>query len=201
MKLTTCDTEAPAPTTTSSDEEDAKLQQVNEENRSLISSSSSTSSSYSATRDTMTSEICSHAAQQQPPLFQPSPEDSLCTKFANTSLNKKQTTTQVQPLPPAAAAAAAAIKVESMDNCPSSDSLGQSASDSTVSPVEACSYVKLYKIQEKIRSGGFGVVFRGVRRFDNMPIAIKIIRKDKINLWTDVSVSHLSVLVTVNLRR
>lgn len=42
----------------------------------------------------------------------------------------------------------------------------------------------LYKIQEKIRSGGFGDVFKGVRRFDNLPIAIKIIRKEKINQWS-----------------
>ena len=42
----------------------------------------------------------------------------------------------------------------------------------------------LYKIQEKIRSGGFGDVFKGVRKLDLTPIAIKIIRKDKINSWT-----------------
>lgn len=42
----------------------------------------------------------------------------------------------------------------------------------------------LYKIQEKIRSGGFGDVYKGVRKIDHAPIAIKIIRKDKINSWT-----------------
>lgn len=42
----------------------------------------------------------------------------------------------------------------------------------------------LYKIQEKIRSGGFGDVFKGVRKIDLAPIAIKIIRKEKINSWT-----------------
>jgi serine/threonine protein kinase len=42
----------------------------------------------------------------------------------------------------------------------------------------------LYKIQEKIRSGGFGDVYKGVRKIDHSPIAIKIIRKDKINSWT-----------------
>lgn len=41
----------------------------------------------------------------------------------------------------------------------------------------------LYKIQQKIRSGGFGDVYRGTRIIDNLPIAIKIIKKDKINSW------------------
>lgn len=42
----------------------------------------------------------------------------------------------------------------------------------------------LYKIQQKIRSGGFGDVYKGTRKIDNLPIAVKIIRKDKINSWT-----------------
>lgn len=42
----------------------------------------------------------------------------------------------------------------------------------------------LYRIQQKIRSGGFGDVYRGTRNIDDLPIAIKIIKKDKINSWT-----------------
>lgn len=53
---------------------------------------------------------------------------------------------------------------------------------SSISPIE---YNKVYKIQEKIRSGGFGDVYKGQRRTDNMPIAIKIIKKDKITLWNN----------------
>lgn len=49
--------------------------------------------------------------------------------------------------------------------------------------VELSNYTKV----EKIRSGGFGEVFAGVRRSDSQPIAIKKIRKDKISLWNDVS--------------
>lgn len=48
----------------------------------------------------------------------------------------------------------------------------------------------LYKIQEKIRSGGFGDVYKGIRRVDNLPIAIKIIRKERINQWF-VNVSNI----------
>ncbi|RNA22339.1 serine threonine- kinase pim-1-like [Brachionus plicatilis] len=42
----------------------------------------------------------------------------------------------------------------------------------------------LYTIQRKIRSGGFGDVYQGTRKLDNFPIAVKIIKKDKINSWT-----------------
>lgn len=41
-----------------------------------------------------------------------------------------------------------------------------------------------YKIQDKIRSGGFGDVFKGTRKYDDLPIAIKIISKKKITSWT-----------------
>lgn len=42
----------------------------------------------------------------------------------------------------------------------------------------------LYKIQDKIRSGGFGDVYKGVRKPDHAPIAIKIIQKKNISSWT-----------------
>ena len=44
----------------------------------------------------------------------------------------------------------------------------------------------LYKIQEKIRTGGFGDVYKGTRKLDNTPIAIKIINKEKITTWSKV---------------
>ena len=44
----------------------------------------------------------------------------------------------------------------------------------------------LYKIQEKIRTGGFGDVYKGTRKIDNTPIAIKIINKEKITTWSKV---------------
>lgn len=48
----------------------------------------------------------------------------------------------------------------------------------------------LYRIQEKIRSGGFGDVYKGIRKTDNMPIAIKVIEKKKIVSWTTNEVSE-----------
>jgi serine/threonine protein kinase len=53
----------------------------------------------------------------------------------------------------------------------------------------------LYRIQEKIRSGGFGDVYKGIRKTDNMPIAIKVIEKKKIVSWTTNEVSILLVLL------
>jgi len=43
---------------------------------------------------------------------------------------------------------------------------------------------ELYEIHSKIRSGGFGVVFKGIRKHDNLEVAIKIIRKKSIQLWS-----------------
>jgi hypothetical protein len=51
----------------------------------------------------------------------------------------------------------------------------------------------LYIFQDKIRSGGFGDVYKGTRRGDNTPIAIKVIRKDKITSWHQV-VSHFAII-------
>jgi len=52
----------------------------------------------------------------------------------------------------------------------------------SISPIKSNS---LYQIQEKIRSGGFGDVFKGQRRLDGLPIAIKVIRKEKIYYWSE----------------
>ena len=53
----------------------------------------------------------------------------------------------------------------------------------------------LYRIQEKIRSGGFGDVYKGMRKTDNLPIAIKVIEKKKIVSWTRNEVCALSYLL------
>jgi hypothetical protein len=65
---------------------------------------------------------------------------------------------------------------------------------SSINPIKLNS---LYKIQEKIRSGGFGDVFKGIRKFDNLPIAIKIIRKEKINQWSVNVISIISYLKSI----
>jgi hypothetical protein len=48
------------------------------------------------------------------------------------------------------------------------------------------SYEQNYKIISKLRSGGFGDVYRGRRCFDNLAIALKVIQKVKIKKWTKV---------------
>ncbi len=66
-----------------------------------------------------------------------------------------------------------------------------SSNTSTFSTITSIKSHPLYKVQEKIGCGGFGEVYKGIRKIDNMPIAIKIIKKNKINSWiTSVSVFH-----------
>jgi hypothetical protein len=77
---------------------------------------------------------------------------------------------------------------------PSSSSTNPTDNESIHSSINPIKLNSLYKIQEKIRSGGFGDVFKGIRKFDNLPIAIKIIRKEKINQW---SVNVISIILYI----
>lgn len=161
-----------APTAVFDDEDRTSL--VGEENRSLISSASSTSSSYSAA--SMTSDFSSSTISE---------DDDLCSNFTGMDLNKQASCeSQNVPIKTINPPTNEANITTTINNGPQSSSI---STHGTISSVEANSYIRLYKIQEKIRSGGFGVVFKGVRRFDNLPIAIKIIRKDKITLWTNTA--------------
>lgn len=77
----------------------------------------------------------------------------------------------------------------SSSGCSSSSSTSRSNSSSTNPSYSTITSLKghpFYKIQEKIRSGGFGDVYKGTRKYDQLPIAIKIISKKKINSWTMV---------------
>ena len=65
----------------------------------------------------------------------------------------------------------------------SNESQATSSQSTTYNSINPIKLNSLYKIQEKIRSGGFGDVYKGVRRIDNLPIAIKIVRKERINQW------------------
>ena len=147
------------------------------QDRSLTSSGSSTSSSYS--NNSMTSDFCISSPNSSGSCTgsndTTSPE-KVCANFDGLNL-KNNSADQQGP----------EQKKQLQEQIAVGNSQPQTTSYSSISPIESSSYLKLYKIQEKIRSGGFGVVFKGQRRIDNLPIAIKFIRKDKINLWFDVS--------------
>ena len=45
---------------------------------------------------------------------------------------------------------------------------------------------EIYEIKEVNKNGGFGVIYIGTRCKDNLPIAIKVINKNKVPKWTQV---------------
>lgn len=50
---------------------------------------------------------------------------------------------------------------------------------------------KAYKIGRVLGSGGFGVVYEGLRVSDNLPVAIKHIARSKVNVWGQVLATSL----------
>lgn len=46
---------------------------------------------------------------------------------------------------------------------------------------------KAYKIGRVLGSGGFGVVYEGLRVSDNLPVAIKHIARSKVNVWGQIN--------------
>lgn len=47
--------------------------------------------------------------------------------------------------------------------------------------------LKKYKMGRKLGSGGFGVVYAGVRKHDKMPVAVKYVPKRRVPDWGRVS--------------
>jgi len=55
------------------------------------------------------------------------------------------------------------------------------------SPRHKEAFERAYRLGQLIGQGGFGRVFAGERICDNMPVAIKQIKKEKISSWCTVS--------------
>lgn len=51
-----------------------------------------------------------------------------------------------------------------------------------------------YHLEEKIKHGGFGIVYSGVRINDKSPVAIKTIQKQRIVYWEDKLPLEISFL-------
>jgi len=151
---------------------------LNYQDRSSTSSSSSSSSSYS--NNSMTSEFC---------LTSPNSSGSSNTSNDINSTEKICADLNSLDLKNNSADKLSQEQKQQLKekNAPGDSFQTQTTPYTSLGANEASSYLKLYKIQEKIRSGGFGVVFKGQRRIDKLPIAVKFISKEKISLWFDVS--------------
>lgn len=47
-------------------------------------------------------------------------------------------------------------------------------------------FKKRYKLKGELGRGGFGVVYRGIRICDELPVAIKFINRDQVRNWGKV---------------
>lgn len=59
-------------------------------------------------------------------------------------------------------------------------------------------FEKVYSLGNLIGSGGFGHVYSGTRLLDNLPVAIKIVAKEKVNDWHTLA-NHQRVPIEISL--
>jgi hypothetical protein len=139
---------------------------------SRSNSNTSTSSSLSCNFDSGNTSTCERSCSssgeepQQNTLANKNNEE-LANELAKMSLNENQPTTTT--------------------NITTTTNTDSSTNTNNYSTITSLKVHNLYKFQEKIRSGGFGDVYKGVRREDNLPIAIKVIHKDKITSWSKLA--------------
>ena len=57
-----------------------------------------------------------------------------------------------------------------------------------------------YKTTERLGSGGYGSVYSGTRICDGKPVAIKIVKKNKINNWTSYNGQNVPMEAYLNLQ-
>lgn len=122
--------------------------------QSSIMNTSRRNSSSSSDLSTSSSSACSSSGDEAVATGKLSSADTLNTQFM--TLNIKEST---------------------------ANTTNGSSTSSNNSTVTSLKCHPVYRMQGEIRSGGFGVVYRAVRRTDNAPIAIKCIPKRKITSW------------------
>ena len=145
--------------------------------KTLVNSSSSSTSSSSTCNDQSMSESSSRSNSRN---------QSQCSfHHAQSSSTSSSSSSSSSSSGCSSSLSGSSINSDNCDNC--SLSRSQPIQTPTYSTITSLKGHPLYKMQDKIRSGGFGDVYKGTRKYDQLPIAIKIISKKKISSWTMVS--------------
>jgi hypothetical protein len=140
--------------------------------KTLVNSSSSSSNCSAFRGDQSMSESSSRSASRN---------HSQCSFHAQSSSISTSSSSSSS-----SSGCSSSLSGSSINSDNSSISRSQPIQTQTYSTITSLKGHPLYKMQDKIRSGGFGDVYKGTRKYDQLPIAIKIISKKKISSWTMV---------------